>query len=318
MSAPCGGWYDPVIVRIAHGRPCTTASTSSPISSSAATRPRAIDELVEGLERGDKHQVLLGVTGSGKTFTMAQTIARVNRPTLVMVAQQDAGGAALPGVPALLPGQRRRVLRQLLRLLPARSLRSGDRLVHREGSDDQRRDRPHAAVGDAVALRAPRRHHRRQRVVHLRPRLAGGVLRACCCRSSAASASTATQILRKLVEIQYERNDHDFGRGTFRVRGDIVEVYPVVRRERRCASSCSATRSTSSTSFDPLTGKTLRRHDKIAVYPKSHFVAPRDRTKQAVETIKEELRRSARQARVARASCSRRSGCTSGRCSTSR
>ena len=108
---------------------------------------------------------------------MAQTIARVNRPTLVMVAQQDAGRPALPGIPPLLPRQRRRVLRQLLRLLPARSVRAGHRLVHREGSDDQRRDRSHAAVRDPLALRTPRRHHRRQRVVHLRPRLAGGVLR---------------------------------------------------------------------------------------------------------------------------------------------
>ena len=149
---------------------CTTASLSSPISSSRATRRAPSASSTEGLERGDRHQVLLGVTGSGKTFTMAQTIARVNRPTLVMVHNKTLGRAAVPGVPPLLPRQRRRVFRQLLRLLPAGSLRAGDRLVHREGSDDQRGDRPHAAVGHAVALRAPRRHHRRQRVVHLRPR----------------------------------------------------------------------------------------------------------------------------------------------------
>ncbi len=99
-------------------------------------------------------------------------------------AQQDAGRAALSGVQALLSRERRRILRQLLRLLPARSLRSGNRLVHREGSDHQRRDRPHAALGDAFALRAARRHHRRQRLVHLRSGLARGVLR------SAAVAAT--------------------------------------------------------------------------------------------------------------------------------
>ena len=137
----------------------------------------AVPELVDGLNRGDKHQVLLGVTGSGKTYSMAQVIVAREPADAGDGAQQDAGRAAVPGVPAVLPGQRRRVLRQLLRLLPARSVRAGQRHLHREGIDDQRRDRSHAAVGDAVALRAPRRHHRRQRVVHLRPGLAGRVLR---------------------------------------------------------------------------------------------------------------------------------------------
>ena len=107
-------------------------------------------------------------------------------------AQQDAGRAALSGVQALLSRERRRVLRQLLRLLPAGSLRAVDRLVHREGSDDQRRDRSHAAVRHALALRAARRHHRRQRVVHLRSGIAGGVLRAAAgARSGSADRSRA-------------------------------------------------------------------------------------------------------------------------------
>jgi excinuclease ABC subunit B len=96
------------------------------------------------------------------------------------------------------------------------------------------------------------------------------------------------QVLRKLVEIQYERNDHDFTRGTFRVRGDIVEVYPSYE-EQGLRIEFFGDEIDELISFDTLTGKTLRRHDKIAVYPKSHFVAPRERTKRAVETIKEEL-----------------------------
>src|SRR5204863_5245664 len=96
------------------------------------------------------------------------------------------------------------------------------------------------------------------------------------------------QILRKLVEMQYERNDHEFGRGTFRVRGDIVEVYPSYE-EQGLRLELFGDEVDELVSFDTLTGKTLRRHDKVAVYPKSHFVAPRDRTKKAVEPIKEEL-----------------------------
>src|SRR4029078_13407286 len=96
------------------------------------------------------------------------------------------------------------------------------------------------------------------------------------------------QILRKLVEIQYERNDHDFGRGTFRVRGDIVEVYPSYE-EQGLRIELFGDDVDELASFDPLTGKTIRRHDKIAVYPEAPFVAPRARTRRAVETIKEEL-----------------------------
>src|SRR5207248_9247503 len=96
------------------------------------------------------------------------------------------------------------------------------------------------------------------------------------------------QVLRKLVEIQYERNDHDVTRGTFRVRGDIVEVYPSYE-EQGLRIELFGDEVDGLTSFDPLTGNTIRRHDKIAVYPKSHFVAPRDRTRRAVETIKDEL-----------------------------
>jgi excinuclease ABC subunit B len=96
------------------------------------------------------------------------------------------------------------------------------------------------------------------------------------------------QILRKLVEIQYERNDYEFNRGVFRVRGDIVEIYPsyedIALRIELFGDEVDEL-----ISFDPLTGKTIRKHDKVAVYPKTHFVTSRDRTKQAVETIKAEL-----------------------------
>jgi excinuclease ABC subunit B len=96
------------------------------------------------------------------------------------------------------------------------------------------------------------------------------------------------QILRKLVDIQYERNDIEFGRGTFRVRGDVVEVYPSYE-EQALRIELFGDDVDALTTFDPLTGKSGRKHDKIAIYPKSHFVAPRDQTRTAVESIKAEL-----------------------------
>jgi excinuclease ABC subunit B len=96
------------------------------------------------------------------------------------------------------------------------------------------------------------------------------------------------RILRKLVEIQYERNDHDFARGAFRVRGDVIEVYPSYE-ELAVRIELFGDEVDELITFDPLTGKTLKRHDKLAVYPKSHFVTPRETLKRAVESIKDEL-----------------------------
>ena len=125
------------------------------------------------------------------------------------------------------------------------------------------------------------------------------------------------QILRKLVEIQYERNDHDFGRGVFRVRGDIVEVY-LSYEESALRIELFGDEVDELSAFDPLTGKTIRRHDKVAIYPKTHFVTPREKTKLAVETHQGGAGVVPHAARDAKARCSRRTGCTSGRCSISR
>ena len=125
------------------------------------------------------------------------------------------------------------------------------------------------------------------------------------------------QILRKLVEIQYERNDHEFGRGTFRVRGDIVEVYPSYE-ETALRIGLFGDEIDELVSFDPLTGKTFRKHDRIAVYPE---VALRDVARPPEGGGRDHqgrARRAPRRSSSTKASCSRRSGCTSARCSTSR
>ena len=119
----------------------------------------------------------MGVTGSGKTFTMANVIQRAAAPDAGHVAQQDPGRAALQRVQGVLPAQRRPLFRQLLRLLPARGVHPAARHLHREGRLDQPADRPPAAGGHQRAGQPPRRDHRRQRFLHLRPRLARGLPR---------------------------------------------------------------------------------------------------------------------------------------------
>src|ERR1041385_765776 len=252
----------------------------------AGDQQRAIGELVEGLDRGDSHQVLLGVTGSGKTFTMAQTIAKVNRPTLVMVHNKTLAAQLFQEFRRFFPDNAVEYFVSYYDYYqPEAYVPATDSYIEKEATINDEIDR--------MRLSATRSLFERRDVIIVAsvsgiyglgsPEAYYGML----LPLERGQRIRREEILRKLVEIQYERNDHDFGRGTFRVRGDIVEVYPSyeetgLRIELFGDDDELAT-------FDALTGKTLKRHDKIAVYPKSHFVAPRERTRRAVETIKEEL-----------------------------
>jgi excinuclease ABC subunit B len=253
----------------------------------AGDQERAIGELVEGLNRGDKHQVLLGVTGSGKTFTMAQSIARVNRPTLVMVHNKTLAAQLFQEFRRFFPDNAVEYFVSYYDYYqPEAYVTATDSYIEKEATINDEIDR--------MRLSATRSLFERRDVIIVAsvsciyglgsPEAYYGML----LPLERGQRISRDQILRKLVEIQYERNDHDFARGTFRVRGDIVEVIPSYE-EQGLRIELFGDEVDELASFDALTGKTLRRHDKIAVYPKSHFVAPRDRTRRAVETIKEEL-----------------------------
>ena len=242
----------------------------------AGDQQRAIGELVEGLERGDTHQVLLGVTGSGKTFTMAQTIARVNRPTLVMVHNKTLAAQLYQEFRRFFPDNAVEYFVSYYDYYqPEAYVPATDSYIEKEATINDEIDR--------MRLSATRSLFERRDVIIVAsvsciyglgsPEAYYGML----LPLERGQRIGREQILRKLVEIQYERNDHDFGRGTFRVRGDIIEVYPSYE-ETGLRIELFGDEVDELASFDPLTGKTLRRHDKIAVYPKSHFVAPRERT----------------------------------------
>src|SRR5678809_721571 len=253
----------------------------------AGDQARAIQELSEGLNRGDAHQVLLGVTGSGKTFTMAQTIARVNRPTLVMVHNKTLAAQLYQEFRRFFPDNAVEYFVSYYDYYqPEAYVPATDSYIEKEATINDEIDR--------MRLSATRSLFERRDVIIVAsvsciyglgsPEAYYGML----LPLEKGQRIAREEVLRKLVEIQYERNDHDFGRGTFRVRGDIVEVYPSYE-EQGLRIELFGEEVDSLASFDPLTGKTIRRHDKVAIYPKTHFVAPRDRTKLAVETIKAEL-----------------------------
>ncbi len=250
-------------------------------------QPRAVGELVEGLDRGDRAQVLLGVTGSGKTFTLAHTIARVNRPTLVMAHNKTLAAQLYQEFRRFFPDNAVEYFVSYYDYYqPEAYVPSTDSYIEKEATINEEIDR--------MRLSATRSLFERRDVIIVAsvsciyglgsPEAYYGML----LPLETGQRIDRDAILRKLVEIQYERNDHEFGRGTFRVRGDIVEVHPSYE-EQALRIGLFGDEVDELASFDPLTGRTLRRHDKIAVYPKSHFVTSRDRTKQAVVSIKTEL-----------------------------
>jgi excinuclease ABC subunit B len=248
---------------------------------------RAIPELVEGLNRGDRHQVLLGVTGSGKTFTMAQVIASVNRPALVMAHNKTLAAQLYQEFKRLFPTNAVEYFVSYYDYYqPEAYVPATDSYIEKEATINDEIDR--------MRLSATRSLFERRDVIIVAsvsciyglgsPEAYYGML----LPLEVGQRIGRDQILRKLVEIQYERNDTEFGRGAFRVRGDIVEVVPSYE-EHALRIGLFGDEVDELAWFDALTGKVIRRLDKIAVYPKSHFVTSRDRTKQAVETIKEEL-----------------------------
>jgi len=247
----------------------------------------AVPELVEGLDRGDSHQVLLGVTGSGKTYSMAQVIARVNRPTLVMAHNKTLAAQLYQEFKRFFP---RNAVEYFVSYYdyyqPEAYVPATDSYIEKEATINDEIDR--------MRLSATRSLFERRDVVIVAsvsciyglgsPEAYYGML----LPLELGQRIDRDQILRKLVEIQYERNDVEFGRGTFRVRGDIVEVVPSYE-EHALRIGLFGDEVDELAWFDPLTSKVIRRVDKVAVYPKSHFVTSRDRTKQAVESIKAEL-----------------------------
>ena len=221
--------------------------------------------------------MLLGVTGSGKTFTMAQVMARVNRPALVMVHNKTLAAQLFQEFRRFFPDNAVEFFVSYYDYYqPEAYMPATDSYIEKEAIINEEIDR--------LRLSATRSLFERRDVIIVAsvsciyglgsPEAYYGLVVAL----ERGARMDRDEMLRKLVEIQYERNDHDFTRGTFRVRGDIVEVYPSYD-DVGLRIGFFGDEIDELVSFDPLTGREVRRHDRIAVYPKSHFVMPRARTK---------------------------------------
>jgi excinuclease ABC subunit B len=250
-------------------------------------QPQAIAQIVEGLRRGDKAQVLLGVTGSGKTFTMAQALMTVNRPALVMVHNKTLAAQLYQEFRRFFPKNAVEFFVSYYDYYqPEAYMPATDSYIEKEAIINDEIDR--------LRLSATRSLFERRDVLIVASVSCIYGLGSPEAYYSLVLALTKGQeldrdeILRKLVEIQYERNDHEFKRGTFRVRGDIVEVYPSYE-DVGLRIGLFGNEVDELVAFDPLTSREVRRYDRVTIYPKSHFVAPRARTKAAIESIKIEL-----------------------------
>ena len=247
----------------------------------------AIDQLVRGLGDGEKHQVLLGVTGSGKTFTMAKVIEKVNRPTLVLAHNKTLAAQLYHEFRGFFPESAVEYFVSYYDYYqPEAYIAATDTYIEKESTINDEIDR--------LRLSATRSLFERRDVVIVAsvsciyglgsPEAYYGML----LMLEKGQRMSRRDILSKLVEILYERNDLDFRRGTFRVRGDTVEVHPTYESIGFRIELWGDEVDKLST-FDPLTGDELRVLDRLTVYPKSHFVMPRPRIEQAVESIKTEL-----------------------------
>ncbi|HEV8485083.1 MAG TPA: excinuclease ABC subunit UvrB [Blastocatellia bacterium] len=250
-------------------------------------QPAAIEQLTRGINEGSDHQVLLGVTGSGKTFSLAAVIERINRPVLVMAHNKTLAAQLYQEFKSFFP---RNAIEYFVSYYdyyqPEAYIPSTDTYIEKESTINEEIDRLRlsatrslferrdcivvASVSCIYGLGDPDAYYGMVMFVERGQQL------------------SRTALLKKLVEIQYQRNDISFERGAFRVRGDVVEIYPVYQ-ERAIRIEFWGDEVESISTIDPLLGEVLETHQRLPIYPKSHYVMPQDKLRRAVRTIREEL-----------------------------
>jgi excinuclease ABC subunit B len=249
---------------------------------------QAIDKLVAGIEAGRKHQTLLGVTGSGKTFTMANVVARVQKPTLVLVHNKTLAGQLYQEFKQFFPHNAVEYFISYYDYYqPEAYIPQTDTYIAKDSSINDAIDQMrHAAttsllqrndvlivssVSCIYGLGSPEVYH--GMVVYLEEGL----------------EIRREKILSKLVEIQYARNDVDFHRGTFRARGDVIEVFPASNEAISVRIELFGDVVDAIHEIDPLTGKSIRKLPKVAIYPNTHYLIAPDRYERAITGIEDEL-----------------------------
>ena len=255
----------------------------------AGDQPEAIRQMVEGLEAGLSHQTLLGVTGSGKTFSIANVIAKVQRPTLILAPNKTLAAQLYGEFRSFFPDNAVEYFVSYYDYYqPEAYVPSSDTYIEKDASIndhiEQMRlsatkallERPDAIIVATVSsiygLGDPASYLKM--VLHV----------------DRGDKLDQRALLRRLADLQYTRNDMDFARATFRVRGDVIDIYPAESELEAIRIELFDDEVESLAAFDPLTGEVIRKLPRFTFYPKSHYVTPRETLLEAVEQIKVELK----------------------------
>ena len=254
----------------------------------AGDQPKAIEELVSGINAGLVHQTLLGVTGSGKTFTVANVVAELQRPTIVLAHNKTLAAQLYGEFREFFPDNAVEYFVSYYDYYqPEAYVAASDTFIEKDASINEHieqmrlsatkalLERPDAIVVATVSaiygLGDPEAYLKM--VLHLR-----------CGRRY-----TQNEITSRLVELQYNRNDIDFSRGSFRVRGDVIDIYPAESDRDAIRLILFDDELESLSLFDPLTGEVISKLPRYTIYPKSHYVTPRDKILKAIDSIESEL-----------------------------
>jgi len=250
---------------------------------------QAVEKLVEGLQDGLGHQVLLGVTGSGKTFTMANIVERINKPTLVLAHNKTLAAQLYSEFRQLFPDNAVEYFVSYYDYYqPEAYVPSSDTYIEKDASINDEIDKMRhsatrslferrdvlivASVSCIYGLGSPEEYL--------------GML----VSVENNAEMTRDELLEHLVEIQYERNDHDLHRGTFRVRGDVVEIFPAYESDRVVRIEFFGDIIDSISEVDPLRGRSVRKLDRALIFPGSHYATSHDKLATAIKRIRAELK----------------------------
>jgi len=252
-------------------------------------QPGAIKQLTRGLINGAPSQVLLGVTGSGKTFTMAHTIANVNRPTLILAHNKTLAAQLFNEFRQLFPHNAVEYFVSYYDYYqPEAYMPVTDTYIEKETTINDRIDKlRHSATRSIL--------ERRDVIIVASVSCIYGIgspetYLAMAFHLEQGQQIPRDQVLRNLIDTQYERNDYDFSRGTFRVRGDTVEIFPSYEDSRAVRVEFFGDEIESISYIDPLRGAVTERVDFVNIYPGSHFATPSETRERAIETIRQELK----------------------------
>jgi excinuclease ABC subunit B len=255
----------------------------------AGDQPQAIDKLVDGLESGLAHQTLLGVTGSGKTFTIANVIQRVQRPTLVLAHNKTLAAQLYGEFKTFFPKNAVEYFVSYYDYYqPEAYVPASDTFIEKDASINEHieqmrlsatkalLERPDsiivATVSAIYGLGDPQAYL--SMVLHL----------------SRGDRLEQRKLLRRLADMQYTRNEIDLQQGSYRVRGDVIDIFPAEAEREAVRVELFDDQVETLSFFDPLTGEVLRRVPRLTVYPSTHYVTPKERVQSAVEEIRTELR----------------------------